>query len=164
MSPSPQILRTMESRSTKLVIAHADPFAPRARRLPMAVLVIASAVASSGVCMPFMSSFAGQRPRTYVGFLAAAGLLGALIVPWLLVAVVLAAAVRFAMRRQFSKVAGLIIACAGAAFLNVVLAITFRRAHPPAATSFESVAQGVNFPSGHSMVALVAYGMLAYLC
>lgn len=81
---------------------------------------------------------------------------------WLLVAVVLAATYRFAKRQQLPKAAGLLIACAGAALLNVVLAVTFRRAHPLSATSFESVAQGVNFPSGHSMVALVAYGMLTY--
>jgi membrane-associated phospholipid phosphatase len=81
---------------------------------------------------------------------------------WLLVAVMLAATYRFVTRRQLPKAAGLLIACMGAALLNVVLAITFHRAHPLAATNFESVAQGVNFPSGHSMVALVAYGMLTY--
>jgi undecaprenyl-diphosphatase len=156
-----------------------------------------------------MSSFATQRPRTYFALLAALGLFGALVVPWLLVgaanvavdktavaifddnvtnwltqngtaatdllfrivslfgdwllvAVVLAATYRFAMRRQLPKVMGLLFACAGAALLNVVLAITFRRSHSLTATNFESVAQGVNFPSGHSMVALVAYGMLTY--
>lgn len=159
--------------------------------------------------MPSISSLASQRPRAYFGLLAAVGLVGALVLPWLLVAaanlapdktliaifddrvanwlnengtaatdvlfrivslfgdwllvaVMLAAAVRFAMRRQTSKVAGLLIACTGAALLNAVLAFTFRRAHPLTATNFESVAQGVNFPSGHSMVALVAYGMLTY--
>lgn len=159
--------------------------------------------------MPSMSSFANHRPRAYFGMLAAAGLIGAIIVPWLLVAaanmtpdktliaifddrvanwlnqhgtatsdalfriislfgdwllvaVVLAAVLRFAKRRQLSKAAGLVIACAGAALLNAVLALTFRRAHSLAATNFESVAQGVNFPSGHSMLALVAYGMLTY--
>ena len=159
--------------------------------------------------MPSISSFADQRPRTYFGLLATIGLIGALVVPWLLVAlanmtpdktliaiyddrianwlnehgtastdvlfkiislfgdwllvaVVFAAVLRFAKRRQLSKAAGLIIACVGAALLNVVLALSFRRAHPLGATNFESVAQGVNFPSGHSMLALVGYGMLTY--
>jgi membrane-associated phospholipid phosphatase len=159
--------------------------------------------------MPFMPSFASQRPRTYFGLLAAVGFLGAFLVPWLivaaanmtpdktfvalfddrvanwltengtastdvlfrvvslfgdwaLVAVMAAATYRFVRRRQLPKVAGLLIACVGAALLNVILAVTFRRAHPLSATNFESVAQGVSFPSGHSMVALVAYGMLTY--
>jgi undecaprenyl-diphosphatase len=81
---------------------------------------------------------------------------------WLLVTVVIAATVRFAMRRQLSKAVSLVTACGGAALINVLLAAMFRRAHPLSATSFESVAQGVNFPSGHSMVALVTYGMLTY--
>jgi membrane-associated phospholipid phosphatase len=81
---------------------------------------------------------------------------------WLLVTVVLVATVRFAMRRDFGKLATLLAAAGGAAIINVVLAFTFRRAHSLAATDFESVAQGVSFPSGHSMVALVTYGMLTY--
>lgn len=81
---------------------------------------------------------------------------------WLLVVVVIGASVRFATRKQFPKVAALLSACVGAALLNVILAFSFRRAQSLAATSFVSVAQGVTFPSGHCMVALVAYGMLSY--
>lgn len=159
--------------------------------------------------MPRMSTLAAQRPRTYLGFLAAAGFLVALVVPWLLVAaanavpdrtlvvlfddrvanwlnengtgvtdmsfriislfgdwllvaVMVGATVRFAMRKQLPKVAALLAACVGAGLLNVVLAYTFRRAHSLTTTAFVSVAQGVSFPSGHSMVALVTYGMLSY--
>lgn len=81
---------------------------------------------------------------------------------WVLAVVIAAAVVRFAMRRQGSKIAALLAACGGAVLLNAVLAYTFRRSHSTTATGFVSVAQGVDFPSGHSMVALVAYGMLTY--
>lgn len=81
---------------------------------------------------------------------------------WLLALVMVAAAIRFAMRRQYAKVITLLAGCAGAALINVILAFTFQRAHSTTATGFESVAQGVSFPSGHSMVALVGYGLLAY--
>jgi membrane-associated phospholipid phosphatase len=81
---------------------------------------------------------------------------------WLLVAVVLGAFARFAMRRQYYKNGALLAACAGGALVNIALALTFRRAQPISATEFVSVAQGVSFPSGHSMLALIAYGMLTY--
>jgi undecaprenyl-diphosphatase len=81
---------------------------------------------------------------------------------WLLAVVMVVATARFALRKQFTKMGTLLVAAAGAAHLNLVLAFTFRRAHSSTATDFESVAQGVNFPSGHSMLALVVYGMLLY--
>jgi membrane-associated phospholipid phosphatase len=81
---------------------------------------------------------------------------------WVLVAVVAAAAVRLALRKRMPQLAALLVAAVGAVLLNLILAYTFRRAHSTTATEFVTVAQAVSFPSGHSMVALVVYGMLAY--
>jgi membrane-associated phospholipid phosphatase len=81
---------------------------------------------------------------------------------WVLVAVVAAAAFRLAMRKRMPQLAVLLVGVAGAVLLNLVLAYTFRRAHSTTATDFVTVAQAVSFPSGHSMVSLVIYGMLAY--
>ncbi len=81
---------------------------------------------------------------------------------WVLVPVVAAAAVRLALRKRVPQLAVLFVGVAGAVLLNLILAYTFRRAHSTTATDFVTVAQGVSFPSGHAMVSLVIYGMLAY--
>jgi membrane-associated phospholipid phosphatase len=81
---------------------------------------------------------------------------------WVLVAVVAAAAVRLALRKRVPQLAALLVGAGGAVLLNLILAYTFRRAHSLTATEFVTVAQAVNFPSGHSMVSFVIYGMLAY--
>lgn len=81
---------------------------------------------------------------------------------WVLVAVVAAAAVRLALRKRMPQVAALLVGAVGAVLLNLILGYTFRRTHSTTATEFVTVAQAVSFPSGHSMVSLVIYGMLAY--
>jgi membrane-associated phospholipid phosphatase len=55
----------------------------------------------------------------------------------------------------------LVIALAGASFMNWILKLGFHRSRP-AAPSLALVA-GYSFPSGHAMTSLVFYGMLAYL-
>ena len=42
--------------------------------------------------MPYISSLANQRPRVYFSLLATLGLIGAVVVPWLLVTLLVAAA------------------------------------------------------------------------
>ncbi|HEY4304721.1 MAG TPA: phosphatase PAP2 family protein [Gemmatimonadaceae bacterium] len=83
---------------------------------------------------------------------------------WVLVGVVAAAVVRLSLRKRMPQLAIFLVGTAGAVGLNLLLAFTFRRAHPVEATEFSSVAQAVNFPSGHAMLSLVIYGMLAFFC
>jgi undecaprenyl-diphosphatase len=58
--------------------------------------------------------------------------------------------------------ATLFIGTGGAVLLNLMLEYTFRRAHSVTANEFVTVAQGISFPSGHSMISVVVYGILAY--
>src|SRR5512136_537770 len=56
-------------------------------------------------------------------------------------------------RRRWLPLAGWLLALGGGEALNVALKLVLARPGPPA---------GVSFPSGHALVAVVAYGMLAY--
>lgn len=64
-------------------------------------------------------------------------------------------------RRQKWDVCLLSIALAGASLLNWIMKLGFHRSRPSAPSLAQ--AAGYSFPSGHAMIALVFYGMLAYL-
>jgi undecaprenyl-diphosphatase len=55
----------------------------------------------------------------------------------------------------------LLIATAGAAFMNWILKLVFQRGRPDAPSLAQ--ASGYSFPSGHAMISFVFYGMLIYL-
>jgi undecaprenyl-diphosphatase len=66
-----------------------------------------------------------------------------------------------ALQRQWRDASSLSICLVGAGVLNTVLKSLFERARPNVLQLVK--AGGYSFPSGHSMVALCFYGMLAYL-
>lgn len=63
--------------------------------------------------------------------------------------------------RRWLEVAGLALCLAGGALLNLLLKNLFERSRPDQLTMV--VATGYSFPSGHAMVSLCFYGMLAFL-
>lgn len=67
-----------------------------------------------------------------------------------------------ARQRNWKKLILLFSSVAGGALLNLVLKNIFQRTRPaiPGAYMAET---GFSFPSGHSMISLVFYGMVAYL-
>ena len=67
------------------------------------------------------------------------------------------------MKRMRLLMVGWVVALAGAGLLNTALKASFARARPVLEKPF-IVANGWSFPSGHSMVTLVAAGMVAYVC
>ncbi|MDP9263486.1 MAG: phosphatase PAP2 family protein, partial [Acidobacteriota bacterium] len=71
-------------------------------------------------------------------------------------------ALALAVRRQWLLLAGWAAAMAGAGVLDAVLKHIVQRPRPPQAATFLH-RDSFSFPSGHAMISLVAYGMLAYL-
>lgn len=63
--------------------------------------------------------------------------------------------------KRWREAAGLAVCLAGGAFLNFVLKHLFERSRPDLFRVTE--AAGYSFPSGHAMVSLCFYGMLAFL-
>ncbi|MBU2699376.1 undecaprenyl-diphosphatase [Sporomusaceae bacterium BoRhaA] len=75
--------------------------------------------------------------------------------------IVVAAFTILVMYRRWLEFAGLAICLSGGAILNYILKNLFERARPDA---FRIVAaSGYSFPSGHAMVSIYFYGMLAFL-
>jgi membrane-associated phospholipid phosphatase len=76
-----------------------------------------------------------------------------------LTALVLAASISMAWRRDWRLLLALAITCGGAALLNAALKEEFRRARPSFASEF--TLSSWSFPSAHAMNSLVTYGFLA---
>ena len=66
------------------------------------------------------------------------------------------------LNRQWVALTGLVVAVVGSGILNVVLKLWFRREHPYVAWALTREPT-FSFPSGHSMVSIVVFGMAAYL-
>jgi membrane protein DedA with SNARE-associated domain/membrane-associated phospholipid phosphatase len=66
------------------------------------------------------------------------------------------------MRRQWVALGGWIAAFAGGSLLSQILKLVIQRPRPPYAETFLTH-YSWSFPSGHAMVSLIGYGMLAYL-
>jgi len=101
---------------------------------------------------------AHATPAGYAVF-NAISLLGS---PMTLTILALGVGVLLASRRQWTLLAGWLAAFAGGGLLDAVLKFAIRRPRPPYATAFLRHYTW-SFPSGHAMVSLIAYGMLAYL-
>ena len=101
---------------------------------------------------------AHATPAGYAVF-NAISLLGS---PMTLTILALGVGVLLASRRQWTLLAGWLAAFAGGGLLDAVLKLAIRRPRPPYATAFLRHYTW-SFPSGHAMVSLIAYGMLAYL-
>lgn len=71
-------------------------------------------------------------------------------------------ALYYAFRRQWLWLLAWVITLAGGELLNVVLKAVFSRPRPVFAEPL-AVEIYYSFPSGHAMLSLIAYGMLAYL-
>ena len=67
-----------------------------------------------------------------------------------------------AVQRQWLYLTMWIVALAGGQILNLLLKTLFARPRPVFADPF-ALEVYYSFPSGHSMISLIAYGMLAYL-
>jgi membrane-associated phospholipid phosphatase len=70
--------------------------------------------------------------------------------------------VLLAVQRRWLVLAGWAAAFVGGDILNVVLKVVIRRPRPPNPSDFLPEASW-SFPSGHAMLSLIAYGMLAYI-
>lgn len=77
----------------------------------------------------------------------------------LIATLVLIAAVLI-VRRDWSRLKLLIVACLGSAILNAALKAVFQRSRPEFAAEFDQTSW--SFPSAHAMNSLVVYGLLAY--
>lgn len=87
---------------------------------------------------------------TLVGMPLALGALGAVVAGVL------------AWRRDWLAFWGWVAAFGGGSLLDGMLKFVIHRPRPPAADAYYRAA-GFSFPSGHAMMSLVAFGMLAYL-
>jgi len=67
-----------------------------------------------------------------------------------------------ARQRNWKKLILLFSSVAGGALLNLVLKNIFQRSRPTIPGAY-MVETGFSFPSGHSMVSLIFYGVIAYL-
>lgn len=76
-------------------------------------------------------------------------------------AVILTVLLTLAIYRRWLEINGMIVCLSGAAFLNFLLKHLFERSRPELFRVVE--ASGYSFPSGHAMVSLCFYGMLAFL-
>lgn len=65
------------------------------------------------------------------------------------------------LRREWPRVALVIIASGGGALLNTMLKARFHRGRPIWASEFS--VDGTSFPSGHAMAAFIGWGIIAYL-
>ncbi|MGH9886563.1 MAG: phosphatase PAP2 family protein [bacterium] len=74
--------------------------------------------------------------------------------------VLVAAGIVLARRRDWRRFALFAVASGGGALLNVALKLSFQRARPMFATEFSL--RSWSFPSGHAMVSLICYGLLAW--
>ena len=101
---------------------------------------------------------AHATPAGYAVF-NAISLLGS---PMTLTILALGVGLLLASRRQWTLLAGWLAAFAGGGLLDALLKLAIRRPRPPYATAFLRHYTW-SFPSGHAMVSLIAYGMLAYL-
>lgn len=77
-----------------------------------------------------------------------------------LTAILVGAAILFAARRDWRRLAVLVVSAAGGALLNVGLKTIFHRVRPMYASEFGL--SSWSFPSGHAMDSLIGYGLLAY--
>ena len=68
----------------------------------------------------------------------------------------------FIRQRNWKKLSLLFSSVAGGALLNLALKNIFQRTRPAIPGAY-MVDTGFSFPSGHSMISLVFYGMVAYL-
>lgn len=66
------------------------------------------------------------------------------------------------VRGQWIVLGGWILAFAGGSLLNAVLKLVIQRPRPPYAAAYLRH-YSWSFPSGHAMISLISYGMLAYL-
>jgi undecaprenyl-diphosphatase len=86
-------------------------------------------------------------------------------VSWLgapvLTAVLVAAALLFVRRRDWTRASTIALAGGGGALLNFALKAIFHRGRPSFATEFIS-GPSWSFPSGHAMDSLAGYGILTY--
>jgi len=82
---------------------------------------------------------------------------------WMLFAVMVGVVAALWARHDRQRAALVVVAAGGGVALNGLLKFTFERAHSMSATTFTSAAQGLNFPSGHAINAMVSYGIIAYL-
>ncbi len=80
--------------------------------------------------------------------------------PLVLITVALGVAVFFVVSKQSLLLEGWLLALVGGALLNNVLKRAIHRPRPYAASA--SLSGSWSFPSGHAMVSLIGYGMLAY--
>lgn len=79
-----------------------------------------------------------------------------------LAAIALGVAVALILHRHWLLLTSWLVTLAGGGLLNAVLKAIFQRTRPELANPFVNE-QGWSFPSGHAMLSLIAYGMLAYL-
>ena len=70
-------------------------------------------------------------------------------------------AVYFVWRREWLNLAVWAVALAGGELLNLLLKLLFARPRPVFSVPL-AVAQSYSFPSGHAMMSIIAYGLLAY--
>jgi membrane-associated phospholipid phosphatase len=76
-------------------------------------------------------------------------------------ALLLAAAIIMAWRRNVTGLVALAVTCGGAMLLNSTLKIVFHRARPSFVAEFPVGVSAWSFPSAHAMNSLVTYGFLA---
>jgi undecaprenyl-diphosphatase len=82
--------------------------------------------------------------------------------PAALTALALALGLLLGVRRQWVVLGGWIAAFTGGSLLNEILKHVIQRPRPPYAAAYLPN-YSWSFPSGHAMMSLIAYGMLAYL-
>jgi len=78
-----------------------------------------------------------------------------------LTAAALVVALYLMFRKQFSRAAGLAVAIIGGSLLNSILKALIHRPRPMTETTLVA-AYGWSFPSGHAMISVIFYGMIAY--
>jgi undecaprenyl-diphosphatase len=79
-----------------------------------------------------------------------------------LAALGLGVAAALILHRHWLLLTSWLVTLAGGGLLNLVLKAIFQRSRPELANPFVHE-QGWSFPSGHAMLSLITYGMLAYL-
>jgi undecaprenyl-diphosphatase len=82
--------------------------------------------------------------------------------PAALTVLAIAVGLLLGVRRQWIVLGGWIAAFTGGSLLNQVLKLVIQRPRPPYATAYLQH-YSWSFPSGHAMLSLIGYGMLAYL-